>query len=187
MKRFSTFKMAAALVFALAMFGSVAMAQSTAEPAAPVAGDPGGHGGFGRGHFGGEMMGLRMLSKVTPAVTEAQKTQIKTITQTHMTAMKTYGAQLRALRAQSKPADGTTATFDEATETKINLASAPILAKMKGERIAMHNELMGVLTADQQTSLKALQQQAKADFAAKRAAWQAAHPRTATSPTQDQQ
>jgi Spy/CpxP family protein refolding chaperone len=175
MKRFSTFKTAAALVFALAMFGSVAMAQSTTEAAPPAANGPGGHGWGHRGGGPGGPMG--MFSKLN--LTADQKTQMKAVHTKYAPQVKELMGQIQTARqaAYGAPA-GTKPEFNEATEAAAIAAAAPFEAKLKALHMAEHNDMLAVLTPEQKTQLAALQTQMKANMAARRQAWQAAHPQT---------
>ena len=181
MKRFTTLKMAAALVFAFAMLGSVASAQTgTIDPPGQTGTGPGGPAG-GR-HFGhrGGFGEMGMFRHLNPPLTADQKTQMKAIFQAHMANMKTYHSQLQALRAQyPRPAEG--APFDEAASTQFHTAAAPIMAKIEGERHAIHQQIDALLTTEQKGSIATM----KAQMQAKRAEWAAR--RQAAQSTQPQQ
>jgi|HubBroStandDraft_6_1064221.scaffolds.fasta_scaffold16107_2 Spy/CpxP family protein refolding chaperone len=177
MKRFTTLKMAAALVFAFAMFGTVAMAQAPVEGSGAQTGTSGGpSGGWGHGghHRGFGDMDSRLYSKLN--LTAEQKAAMKTIHEKYGAMFKETMTQMKAIRTQLNPSGA----FDQETETKINEQSAPLMAQMKANHIAMQTELTNVLTADQKTQLAALKAQMHAEMQERRAAWQAAHPQGAT-------
>lgn len=176
MKRFTTLKMTLALVFAFAMFGTVAMAQApvegsgTGQTGAPGAtGGPGMHHGWGaRGGF----MGMRLLKNVSPALTEAQQQQIKSIFQAHAATTKSYMQQMHALRSQY-PVKNSDGSFNETAATQLHVAEAPLRAKMEADRQAMQTQITGVLNDEQKASLQALKAQMQQKMQERRAAWAA--------------
>jgi len=178
MKRFTSLKMTVALVFALAIFGTAAMAQSTA-PVEGGAGTPG-QQGF-RGHHRGGEMGMFLLNKITPALTADQKTQIKAVFAAHSANIKSYMSQLHQLREQYKSA--TAGGFDEAASTKFHVDSAPIEAKLEGEHAAIQAGINNVLTDEQKTSLANLKAQMQQQMQERRAHWAAQH-QGSTTPQQ---
>ncbi|HEY6332881.1 MAG TPA: Spy/CpxP family protein refolding chaperone [Blastocatellia bacterium] len=186
MKRFTTLKMALAVVFAFAMFGTVAMAQTgqatTPSTTSTTTGGPGA-GGW-HGHHRGGFMGMALFKKLN--LTADQQQQIKSIFSAHMTNMKSYQAQLKALREENPSVDKTTGAFNESASLEFHQKAAPVMAAMEKERNAIHTETLAVLTLEQRTQYTALQAQMRAQFQQNRANWQSQHAQSSGSTTQQQ-
>ncbi len=151
------------LVAAAAMVAPAAYAQSpTPTDNAPAAGwkghrGPGGPGGMGM--RGGLFSQLNL--------TDAQKAQMKQVRANHRDAIMQLSKQVGTLRQQLNAAENGT-TFDEDLATKQLTAMASIEAKLMGERFRERQETEAILTPDQKSQLQQLQQQMKANWAARR-------------------
>lgn len=151
----------AAVVAALAL----ALAAPFALAQAGHKGDHGwaGHSGFKRGGFGepGEMMFHHL------DLTDAQKAQIQQIRESHQATIAPLMEQLHAKRAEVQQLS-TAATFDEATVRDRLVEAAGIEAKLIGERVRIHQEMLTVLTPDQRTKLDEMQQRMKSRWTERR-------------------
>jgi protein CpxP len=152
-------KVLVAAVMAVAVAVPVAIAQSN---------DAGAKHGRG-GHFSERGMGERggrggMIAFRNLGLTDAQKAQMKQIRQNHSQSIKPIFDQIRAKRQEIRQASQGGA-FNEALVTQKLTEIAPLEAKLQGERVSIHQEMLALLTPDQ----KAKFDQARAQFAAKRA------------------
>jgi protein CpxP len=141
-------------VMALAIAVPFAIAQSK---------DAGGHrhGMRGGGHMAGA--GFRNLD-----LTDAQKTQMKQIRESHSQSLRPLMEQIRAKRQEIRQASEG-GTFNEALVTQKLNEIAPLEAKLMGERSRVHQEMLSVLTADQKAKLEQTRADRKAKWAAERA------------------
>jgi protein CpxP len=141
-------------VMALAIAVPIAIAQSK---------DAGGHKHGMRG--GDHMMGasFRNLN-----LTDAQKTQMKQIRNSHSQNLRPLMEQVRAKRQEIRQASEG-GTFDEALVTQKLNEIAPLEAKLMGERSKLHQEMLAVLTPDQKAKLEQQRAQFKAKWAERRA------------------
>lgn len=139
--------LAAGLVAALAGGTSVAMAQQAPQGVhergrGPRGGGPGGLGGPGG------IAGLRSVN-----LTEAQRTEVRTIVESHKTERDQVGRKLReAHRALAEATRGD--TFDEAA---VRARSAEVGAAIADDaifRARVRAEIVGILTAQQKQKLK---------------------------------
>ena len=141
-------------VMALAIAVPFAIAQSKGE---------GGHrhGMLGDGHMAGAM--YRNLD-----LTDAQKTQMKQIRESHSQSLRPLMEQVRAKRQEIRQASES-GTFNEALVTQKLNEIAPLEAKLMGERSRLHQEMLAVLTADQKAKVEQAQADRKAKWAERRA------------------
>jgi periplasmic protein CpxP/Spy len=162
--RLKTLTIATALT-AIALVGSIAVAQSVQndqnQNKSPRQGwHGGGRGGHDGNGFGG-MMGGRLFSQLN--LTDDQKAKIKQIHQTFAESNKPLREQLRAKRQELRQtSEG--GTFNEALATQKLTEMASLEAKLMGERFKLHQEVLSVLTAEQKAQLE----QAKAQFKTRR-------------------
>ncbi len=158
------FKTAAiASLSAIALAGSIAVAQTVTSPQGTQQGTPmerhGGRGGH-KGHGWGGMRngGFRQLN-----LTEDQKAKIKQIRETFAQTNKPLRDQLRAKRQELRQArEG--GTFNEALATQKLTEIAPLEAKLMGEQHKLHEQMLSVLTTEQKAQLE----QSRAQFKARR-------------------
>jgi protein CpxP len=142
---------------ALAVAVPVAIAQSTDTGAKKDRGHWGHRGG--RGERG--MMGFRNLD-----LTDAQKAQMKQIRESHSQALRPLMEQIHAKRQEIRQASQGGA-FNEALVTQKLTEIAPLEAKLQGERLRVHQEMLSVLTPDQKTKLEQTREQFKSKWAEK--------------------
>jgi protein CpxP len=143
-----------AALMALAVAVPFAMAQSK---------DAGGHG---RGMRGGGHMAGAMFRNLD--LTDAQKTQMKQIRESHSQSLRPLMEQIRAKRQEIRQASQG-GTFNEALVTQKLNEIAPLEAKLIGERSRVHQEMLSVLTADQKAKLEQAQAERKSKWAERRA------------------
>gem|GEM_PF-660988 len=132
-------------VMALALAVPVAIAQSS-DAGAKHAGHFGERGMGGHGKRGG-MMAFRKLG-----LTDAQKTQMKQIRESHSQSVKPIVDEIRAKRQEIRQANQGGAV-NEALVTQKLTEIAPLEAKLQGERSRIHQEMLAVLTPDQKAKL----------------------------------
>jgi protein CpxP len=136
---------------AMAIAAALLVATSLAFSQNPQGPPPGGFGGgMGPGFPFGPM--ARDLN-----LTDAQKTQIKTITDSFRESDKALHDQLRTIR-ESQP-DPLTGTFDEAAVRAAAEAAAKIQVELEVSRARMMSQIGSVLTAEQKATLAAKQKQ----------------------------
>jgi protein CpxP len=155
--RFKT--LAIASISAIALVASVAVAQT-------VTNQDNGQGGRGAWHgrhgdhkgpgFGGMRAGgfFKQLN-----LTDDQKAKMKQIRESFAQTNKPLRDQLRAKRQELRQASEG-GTFNEALATQKLTEIAPLEAKLMGERVKLHQEMLSVLTAEQKAQLE----QARAHF-----------------------
>lgn len=153
---------AVALVMALGIGASFAMAQSTGEKSGDKLGQRGGRHHFARGEGRGGRGGFgRMFRNLD--LTDEQKAKFKQIRQSHSETMKSLHQQIRTeMQALRQANQG--ATFDEAQVSQKLAQVAPLRAKLMAEEFKIHQEMLAVLTPEQKTKLE----QSRAEFKAKR-------------------
>lgn len=151
---------AVAVVLAMVVSVSFAMAQSTGEKF----GRQGGRHHFGnregRGGFG------RMFKNLD--LTDDQKAKFKQIRENHSEAMKSLHQQIRT-EMQSLHQANQGSSFDEALVSQKLAQIAPLRAKLMAEEFKMHQETLSVLTTEQKAKLE----QSRAEFKAKRSEFKA--------------
>jgi periplasmic protein CpxP/Spy len=114
-----------------------------AGPRAGHIGGPGGPGGFG-------LPGLRQLD-----LSDTQRDQVRTITQSHRDEMRQVGERVReAQRALDTATES--GTVNEADIRSKSTALAAALADAAILRAKVNTEILGVLTAEQQQKLREL-------------------------------
>ena len=101
-------------------------------------------------------------------LTDAQKTQMKQIRESHSQNLRPLMEQIRAKRQELRQASQG-GTFNEALVTQKLSEIAPLEAKLMGEQFKTHQEMLSVLTADQKTKLEQLREQQKAKWSERRA------------------
>jgi len=144
---------------AIALAGSIALAQTATTGQTDKQG-PGregrgpGHWGFG-GHEGGIFRCLNL--------TDDQKTKLQQIHQSFDERTKSLRDQLSAKRQELRQANQGD-TFNEALATQKLQEMAGLQAKMMGEEFKLRQEMMSVLTPEQKTQLE----QKRAEFKNKR-------------------
>jgi len=158
-------KLAIASISAIALAGSIAVAQTvttdqnTQKQGSRMdhRGGRGKHGG--RGGWGGMREGgFRQLN-----LTEDQKAKMKQIHESFAERNKPLREQLRAKRQELRQASEG-GTFNEALATQKLTEMASLEAKLMGEEFKLHQETLSVLTAEQKAQLE----QSKAQFKARR-------------------
>jgi Spy/CpxP family protein refolding chaperone len=114
----------------------------------------GGRGGFGekgvRGKHGGDRKMLRGLGRLN--LTDAQKEQVRTISQNFRTSTQTQREELRSLAMKRRDGIITADEQARARELKTQL-------KASGEQ--MRNSVLAILTAEQKTQLEQMKQEMK--------------------------
>jgi len=160
-------KLAIASISAIALAGSIAVAQTVTTDQNTQQGQQqmerhGGRGGKhgGRGGWGGMRQGgfFRQLN-----LTEDQKTKMKQIHESFAERNKPLREQLRAKRQELRQASEG-GTFNEALATQKLTEMASLEAKMMGEEFKLHQETLSVLTPEQKAQLE----QSRAQFKARR-------------------
>ena len=96
-------------------------------------------------------------------LTDAQKTQMKQIRESHSQNLRPLMEQIRAKRQELRQASQG-GTFNEALVTQKLSEIAPLEAKLMGEQSRTHQEMLSVLTADQKTKLEQLRAQQKSKW-----------------------
>jgi len=157
---------AVAVVLAMMVSASFAMAQSTGEKSGDKFGRRGGRHHFanreGRGGFGGMFRNLDL--------TDDQKAKFKQIRESHSETMKSLHQQIRTeMKGLHQANQGS--SFDEALVSQKLAQIAPLRAKLMAEEFKMHQETLSVLTPEQKTKLEQSRAESKAkrsEFKAKR-------------------
>jgi len=154
-------KLAIASISAIALAGSIAVAQTVTTDQNTQQGSRMEHRGRGgRGGWGGGMHegGFRQLN-----LTDDQKAKMKQIHESFAERNKPLREQLRAKRQELRQASEG-GTFNEALATQKLTEMASLEAKLMGERVKLHQETLSVLTAEQKAQLE----QSKAQFKERR-------------------
>ena len=157
-------KLAIASISAIALAGSIAVAQTVTTDQNTQQrsrmerhGDGGAHGGR-HGWGGMREGGFRQLN-----LTDDQKAKMKQIHESFAERNKPLREQLRAKRQELRQASEG-GTFNEALATQKLTEMASLEAKLMGEQFKLHQETLSVLTAEQKAQLE----QSKAQFKARR-------------------
>jgi protein CpxP len=143
---------------------SIAMAVAIAVPIAfAQSGDTGGgqkdrSEWRGKGRGGDRVMGS-FFGKLD--LTDAQKAQLKQIRETSRQSLRPLTKEIRAKRQEIHQASQGGA-FDEALVTRKLTEIAPLEAKLMGERVRLHQEMLAVLTPEQKAKLEQSREQMKA-------------------------
>jgi protein CpxP len=149
MTRLKSFALPAIMACTLAL---PAFAQS-ADQASPQPQDPGKrsfgrlHGRHGRG--GGIWQRLNL--------TDAQKTQMKQIRESYRERTQPLQQELRAKKQNLRQANQGD-TFNEAVAAQVLTESAPLKAKLMGERFKMRHEMLALLTPEQKNQLEQMRE-----------------------------
>jgi protein CpxP len=157
--RFHAIVLAAGMALALAV--PFAIAQSK---------DAGGQGARveGRGHRmrGGDRMAGGFFRNLD--LTDAQKAQMKQIRDAHSQNLRPLMEQIRAKRQEIRQANQG-GTFNESLVAQKLSEIAPLEAKLMGERVRTHQDMLSVLTAEQKTKLEQLREQQKTRWSERKA------------------
>src|SRR5258705_9312821 len=161
MKKLGKFKtLAIASLSAIALAGSIAVAQSVKtdqDSGKGPRGERGGGWGERKDHGGRGMRGA-FLEHLN--LTDDQKAKIKQIRESYAERNKPLREQLHAKRQELRQArEG--GTFNEALATQKLTEMAGLEAKLMGEQFKLHQETLSVLTAEQKAQLEQLKAQAK--------------------------
>jgi Spy/CpxP family protein refolding chaperone len=92
------------------------------------------------------------------SLTEAQKTQLKQIRESYRERTQTLRQELRAKKQNLRQANHGD-TFNEALTTQVLTESAPLKAKLLGERFKMRQEMLALLTPEQKNQLEQMREQ----------------------------
>ena len=150
----------AAIILAIVVALPIAFAQSEGKSGKrPFAGQFDGHRGFGRG----EGLFFRGLD-----LTEAQKTQLKQIRESHSASIKSIREQIHTTMKDIHQANQGT-TFDEALVSQKLAQVAPLQAKLMGEEFKIRQEMLAVLTAEQKAKMEQMREQFKSKRAERHA------------------
>ncbi|MEK6323126.1 MAG: Spy/CpxP family protein refolding chaperone [Acidobacteriota bacterium] len=101
-------------------------------------------------------------------LTDAQKTQMKQIRQSHSQSLRPLMEQIRARRQEIRQASQG-GTFNEAAVAQKLSEIAPLEAKLMGERARLHQETLSVLTAEQKAKLEQSRDQRTSRWSERRA------------------
>jgi protein CpxP len=123
-------------------------------------------GGFEQGMRGGDRMAGAFFRNLD--LTDAQKTQMKQIRESHGQTLRPLMEQIRAKRKELRDANSG-GTFNEALAAQKLSEIAPLEAKLMGEEFRTHQEMLSVLTAEQKTKLDQLRSQQKSKWSERRA------------------
>ena len=157
-------KLAIASISAIALAGSIAVAQTVTPDQNTQQGSHMEHRGGrkgGRGGWGGGMREGGFFRQLN--LTDDQKAKMKQIHESFAERNKPLREQLRAKRQELRQASEG-GTFNEALATQKLTEMASLEAKLMGERVKLHQETLSVLTAEQKAQLE----QSKAQFKARR-------------------
>ncbi|MEK6299714.1 MAG: Spy/CpxP family protein refolding chaperone [Acidobacteriota bacterium] len=155
-------KVAIAAVMAIAVAVPIAIAQSTEHGSdRGRTGHPGDHGGRG-GREGRGMMGFGNLD-----LTDAQKTQMKQIRESHSQSLRPIMEQIHAKRQELRQASEGT-TFNETLVTQKLTEIAPLEAKLQGEHFRLRQEMISILTPEQKAKLEQSRDQFKSKWTERR-------------------
>jgi Spy/CpxP family protein refolding chaperone len=158
--RFKT--LAIATLSAIALAGSIALAQSVNNGQGNTQGTQVERRGRGRGEHGwGGVREGEFFKQLN--LTEDQKAKMKQIRESFAERTKPLHEQLQAKRQELRQANEG-GTFNEALATQKLTEIAPLEAKLMGERAKEHQEVLSVLTAEQKAQLE----QARAQFKTRR-------------------
>jgi periplasmic protein CpxP/Spy len=127
----------------------------------PGAGGPGGPGGGrrgggpgGPGAMGPSGLSPMMLERLD--LTDAQRTRVREIMDSHRTEQQALGERARAAHEKLEAAIAGD-TFDESAVRTYSAEAGTVQADLAVARARIYAEVLQVLTADQQTKLKELQ------------------------------
>ena len=159
-------KIAIASISAIALAGSIAVAQTVTTDQSTQQGTKmerhGGRGGHRGEGWGGMRRGGGEFFKQLN-LTEDQRTKMKQIRQSFAERNKPLHEQLRAKRQELRQASEG-GTFNEALATQKLTEMASLEAKLMGEQFKLHQETLSVLTPEQKAQLE----QSRAQFKTRR-------------------
>ena len=149
-------------VIALALSAAAVFAQS---PATTGGRDEVKHArGEHRGRHGYQRRGMEGFQFRELNLTDAQKTAMKQVHENHKASISALRRQMETKRQElHEAAKG--GNFNEALATQKLTEMAPLQAKLMGERLAMHQESMNVLTSEQKAQLSQMRTERKAKHA----------------------
>ena len=164
MKTFGKFKIVAiASLSAIALAASIAVAQSVKTDGTQDQGQKsqgrhrrGGRGGHDKHGFGGMRGGF--IHKLN--LTDDQKAKMKQLRQNAAASNKPLREQLRAKRQELRQANEG-GTFNEALASQKLTEMAGLEAKLMGENFKLHQEMQGLLTAEQKSQLEQMKAQSR--------------------------
>jgi periplasmic protein CpxP/Spy len=156
-------KVAVASISAIALAGSIAVAQTVTPNTQQGSQQMERHGGRGKhgGHGWGGMREGGFFRQLN--LTEDQKAKMKQIHESFAEKNKPLHEQLRAKRQELRQASEG-GTFNEALATQKLTEMASLEAKLMGERFKLRQETLSVLTPEQKAQLE----QSKAQFKGRR-------------------
>ena len=157
-------KLAIASISAIALAGSIAVAQTVTTDQTQQQGSHMEHRGGrkgGRGGWGGGMREGGFFRQLN--LTDDQKAKMKQIHESFAERNKPLREQLRAKRQELRQASEG-GTFNEALATQKLTEMASLEAKLMGEQFKLRQETLSVLTAEQKAQLE----QSKAQFKGRR-------------------
>ena len=155
-------KLAIASISAIALAGSIAVAQTVTTDQNTQQGHRMEHRG-GRDGRRGDWGGMRDGGFRQLNLTDDQKAKMKVIHESFAERNKPLREQLRAKRQELRQASEGS-TFNEALATQKLTEMASLEAKLMGEQFKLHQETLSVLTAEQKAQLE----QSRAQFKARR-------------------
>jgi Spy/CpxP family protein refolding chaperone len=166
MKKINKFYLTALSAFVtVALLIPVSMAQSANGQGA--AQNQGGGQEEACNHHGRHGQGMAMIfSKLN--LSDAQKAQMKQIRQSYRERTEPLRKELFSKMHGLWPSQPG-GTFNEALATKTLTETAPLRAKLMGERFKEHKEMLAVLTPEQKAQLQQLREEYKAKREARRA------------------
>ena len=160
LNRFHAIALAAVMALAIAVPFAIAQSKDAGGQRARHA------EGREHGMRGGDRMAGAFFGNLD--LTDAQKTQMKQIRESHSQNLRPLMEQIRAKRQELRQANQG-GTFNEALVAQKLSEIAPLEAKLMGEQFKTHQEMLSVLTADQKTKLEQLREQQKAKWSERRA------------------
>jgi periplasmic protein CpxP/Spy len=122
----------------------------------PGGGGPGGPGGGGRRGGGPAAMGLPPMMLERLDLTDAQRTQVRSIMESHRTDQQALAERARDAHEKLEAAIAGT-TFDENAVRNYAAEVGSVQADMAVARARVYAEVVQILTPDQQAKLKEMQ------------------------------
>jgi protein CpxP len=166
---------AIAAALSIATVAPIVLAQATAAP------DGAGHERGGAWHGRGRADKAEFFGSLN--LTDAQKTQLKQIRDSHRQTVESLSEQIRTKRQEVWQLQSGQ-TFDEAAAQAKLTEVASLEAKLMGERFRARQEMLAVLTPEQKAQVeqqKGQWQQKREQF---RDRWNGRHERDAQQPNQ---
>lgn len=172
--KFSTFFAALIAIFAFSAINFAQDAKTNTETMQERGGKRHGKmggGKHGEGRHGGGKMLLRLASELN--LTDAQKQQITTITENNKTATQAQRQELKNIWSQKR--DGTALSTEQENRAR------ELSSQLREAGKKMHDEMLAVLTTEQQTQLKQKQEEMRQKMQERRR-----NKRNGETPTQPQ-